>query len=80
MGTWKLEVFKMAMYMTFPVACFHYFNQPEYFEEWVTKTRRDIYPPDDHQDTIELRQAIKNIQKEQELQMLKSLQEKENTL
>lgn len=35
MGGWKLEVFKMALYMSFPVGMFHYFNQPEYFEKWV---------------------------------------------
>ena len=35
MGGWKLEVFKMALYMSFPVALFHWFNQPEYFEKWV---------------------------------------------
>ena len=27
MGGWKLEVFKMGWYMTFPVATFYYFNQ-----------------------------------------------------
>ncbi|KAF0313984.1 Protein PET100, mitochondrial [Amphibalanus amphitrite] len=32
MGGWKLEIFKMGMYMTFPVGLFWYFNQPEYFE------------------------------------------------
>lgn len=37
MGGWHLEIFKMAMYMTFPVAMFHYFNQPEYFEKWVNQ-------------------------------------------
>lgn len=35
MGGWKLEVFKMGLYMSFPVALFHWFNQPEYFEKWV---------------------------------------------
>lgn len=77
MGTWKLEVFKMALYMTFPVALFHFFNQPEYFEEWVTKTRREIYPPDNTKEIVELREAIKQIQKEQELEALKQLDESE---
>ena len=27
MGGWKLEAFKMALYMTFPVVTFYYFNQ-----------------------------------------------------
>lgn len=47
MGTWQLEIAKMAMYVTFPVAMFHYFNQPAFFEEWVVKTKRDTYPPED---------------------------------
>ncbi|KAH1028969.1 hypothetical protein HUJ05_002280 [Dendroctonus ponderosae] len=46
MGGWKLEVGKMAMYVTFPVIMFYYFNQPALFEEWVVKTKREIYPPD----------------------------------
>lgn len=34
----------MAFYMSFPVGCFHYFNQPEYFEKWVIETKKQIYP------------------------------------
>jgi protein PET100, animal type len=35
MGGFALEIGKMAMYMTFPVAMFYWFNRPEYFEQWV---------------------------------------------
>ncbi|KAK3583242.1 hypothetical protein CHS0354_015423 [Potamilus streckersoni] len=45
MGTWHLEVVKMAMYMTFPVGLFYIFNRPEYFEEHVNKKRKEIMPP-----------------------------------
>ena len=37
MGGWQLEVGKMALYMSFPVGMFHWFNNPEYFEKWVRK-------------------------------------------
>ena len=45
MGGWKLEVGRMAMYMFFPVGMFYCFNQPQYFEDWVVKMRRELYPP-----------------------------------
>ena len=45
MGGWKLEVGKMALYLTFPVAVFYFFNQPKYFEDWIVKMRRELYPP-----------------------------------
>ena len=47
MGGWKLEVGKMAMYVIFPVAMFHYFNQPTIFEDWVVKTKRELFAPED---------------------------------
>lgn len=44
---WQLEAFKMFIYMTFPVGAFFYFNQPQYFEKFVIKTKQQMYPPDD---------------------------------
>lgn len=51
MGGWKLEIGKMAMYMSFPVAVFYFFNQPQYFEDWIVKMRRELYPPLDKMHT-----------------------------
>lgn len=45
MGGWKLEVGKMALYMSFPVGLFYIFNQPKYFEAWTVKMRQELYPP-----------------------------------
>uniref|UniRef100_A0A1I8NN31 Protein PET100 homolog, mitochondrial n=1 Tax=Stomoxys calcitrans TaxID=35570 RepID=A0A1I8NN31_STOCA len=75
MGNWSLEVFKMAMYMTFPVAMFHIFNQPEYFEEWVTKKKRELYPPESlgHRETI--KQAIKEHREKQDQKFMKALED-----
>lgn len=47
MGGWMLEVGKMVVYMSFPVALFHYFNQPEYFEKYVIEKKREMYPMED---------------------------------
>ncbi|CAH1247838.1 PET100 [Branchiostoma lanceolatum] len=41
MGDWRLEVFRLSVYVFFPVGIFWYFNQPDYFEEHVTKRRED---------------------------------------
>lgn len=65
MGNWKLEVGKMAVYMSFPVVLFHYFNQPAYFEEWVTNTKREIYPPENQKDREAIQQLIRDMRKKQ---------------
>ncbi|XP_063824097.1 protein PET100 homolog, mitochondrial [Ostrinia nubilalis] len=65
MGNWKLEVGRMAMYMSFPVCLFHYFNQPTYFEEWVTNTKREIFPPENKQDRKDIEKLIQDMRKKQ---------------
>lgn len=77
MGSWRLEVFRMAMYITFPVAMFHIFNQPAYFEEWVTKTKRELYPPENlgHREAIQ--QVIREYREKQDQQMMKALEDLE---
>ena len=79
MGGWKLEIGKMAMYMAFPVVLFHIFNQPGYFEEWVTSKKRELYPPDNLGHRAELQQAIKDLREKREVQMLKQLEEYEKS-
>lgn len=75
MGGWLLEVARMAMYMAFPVLCFHFFNQPEYFENWVTATRRELFPPENKTGREEMQKAIKDMQARYEEEMLQSLTE-----
>ncbi|KAM9391715.1 protein PET100 homolog, mitochondrial isoform 2-T2 [Pholidichthys leucotaenia] len=43
----KLEVFRMMLYLSFPVAMFWISNQAEYFEEYIVKRKREIFPPDE---------------------------------
>jgi len=61
MGGWQLEVGKMALYMAFPVGLFHYFNQPEYFEKWVTEQKRLMYPPESKSHRSEIEKTIRGI-------------------
>ncbi|KAI0225892.1 hypothetical protein LSAT2_023378 [Lamellibrachia satsuma] len=44
MGTWRLEALRVAIYMTFPVGTFWWFNQPENFEDWLIEQRKLCYP------------------------------------
>lgn len=68
----------MALYITFPVALFHYFNQPQYFEEWVTKTKRELYPPEKPELRAKFEETIRQIREQQELKLLKAVDEKQN--
>ncbi|XP_045765690.1 protein PET100 homolog, mitochondrial [Maniola jurtina] len=65
MGSWKLEVARMAMYTSLPVGLFFFFNQPTYFEEWVTKTKRQIYPPENKQNREDIQKLIQDMKKKQ---------------
>ncbi|KAG8180492.1 hypothetical protein JTE90_007450 [Oedothorax gibbosus] len=65
MGGWKLEVFRMGMYITFPVAIFYIFNQPKYFEEWVVKTRKELYPHTSDEERKKFRDEINRRRQEQ---------------
>ncbi|GFW62240.1 uncharacterized protein TNCV_4421271 [Trichonephila clavipes] len=73
MGNWQLEVFKLGLYISFPVGIFYVFNQPQLFEEWVVKTRRQLYPPLDDEGRLQFKEEIR---KRRRLQMEKELLEK----
>lgn len=77
MGNWQLELFKMTICITFPVAMFYVFNQPQIFEEWVIRKKRELYPPESMTGNAELRQFIKSYQAEKESELLRELQEQE---
>ncbi|KAG5670328.1 hypothetical protein PVAND_000604 [Polypedilum vanderplanki] len=77
MGGWKLEVFKMALYMSFPVALFHWFNQPEYFEKWVVETKRELYPPENKEQKDMIDDCIRKVREKHDLQLAAALKEYE---
>jgi len=77
MGGWQLEVGKMALYMAFPVGMFHYFNQPEYFEKWVTEQKRLMYPPESKSHRSEIEKTIRDIREQNENKMMEEFEEME---
>ena len=42
MGNWKLEAFKMALYMSFPVSAFLLFNSPKFYENAIFEWRKEL--------------------------------------
>ncbi|XP_065080390.1 protein PET100 homolog, mitochondrial [Ochlerotatus camptorhynchus] len=77
MGGWMMEVGRMALYMTFPVAMFHWFNQPEYFEKWVTETRRQIFPPENKEHREAVENCIRTIREKNDRELLEALEKLE---
>ncbi|XP_003730438.1 protein PET100 homolog, mitochondrial-like [Strongylocentrotus purpuratus] len=74
MGTWKLEVVKMSIYVMFPVTMFYYFNQTDLFETYVSKKVKEMYPPESkmHRQELEsLRQRMR-IKYEEKLKHLET--------
>ena len=50
----KLEVFRMTIYLTFPVAMFWIANQAEWFEDYVIQRKRELWPPEKEDQRREL--------------------------
>ncbi|XP_053442602.1 protein PET100 homolog, mitochondrial isoform X2 [Nycticebus coucang] len=63
----KLEVFRMALYLTFPVTMFWISNQAEWFEDYIILRKRELWPPEkegQHQEIEEFKERIRKQQKE----------------
>lgn len=71
MGNWQLEVAKMALYVGFPVALFHYFNQSESFEQWATKMQNEINPPQNEKFREEIKRVARELRERDEEQLNK---------
>nr|XP_010347863.1 protein PET100 homolog, mitochondrial isoform X4 [Saimiri boliviensis boliviensis] len=48
----KVEVFRMVLYLTFPVAMFWISNQAEWFENDVIQRKRELWPSDKVSDLL----------------------------
>lgn len=73
MGGWKLEVFKMVVYISFPVGCFLVFNSPAFYEQAVLDGRRALAGCIDPKGSEALAKYIKQKQAEQFEQTIKDL-------
>ncbi|XP_073444897.1 protein PET100 homolog, mitochondrial [Dendrobates tinctorius] len=62
----RLEIFRMALYLTFPVTMFWISNQPEYFEEYIVKRKREIYPPEKDEEKRQLQEMKEAIRLKKE--------------
>lgn len=75
MGNWQLEVFKLALYVSFPVGTFYLYNQADLFENWVIKMKRELYPPEHLTARQELQTVIKEMRQQHQDQMIKQMKE-----
>ncbi|XP_006120009.1 protein PET100 homolog, mitochondrial isoform X3 [Pelodiscus sinensis] len=66
---------EMVLYLSFPVAMFWISNQAEYFEEYVIKRKREIYPPEDERQRKELEDFKERMRKRHEERLLRAAQE-----
>ncbi|KAK2106594.1 hypothetical protein P7K49_016108 [Saguinus oedipus] len=60
----KVEVFRMILYLTFPVAMFWISNQAEWFENDVIQCKRELWPPDKRQELEEFKERIRKQREE----------------
>ncbi|KAF7225575.1 protein PET100 homolog, mitochondrial [Nothobranchius furzeri] len=69
----KIEMFRMVLYLSFPVAMFWISNQAEYFEEYVVKRKREIFPRNEEAQRKELEDFKERMRIRREQRLLKTL-------
>ncbi|XP_056607928.1 protein PET100 homolog, mitochondrial [Triplophysa dalaica] len=73
----KIEVFRMMVYLSFPVTMFWISNQAEYFEEYIVKRKREIFPPDEKMNRQKLEDFKERMRNRREDKMLKQMESEE---
>lgn len=69
----KIEIFRMMLYLSFPVTMFWISNQAEYFEEYIVKRKRETFPPDEESQRKELENFKERMRARKEQQLLKKM-------
>ncbi len=75
MGNWKLEAFKMFVYMAFPVGCFVVFNTPSLYEEALYEWRKEQDKWTDREGEKEMGKMIKEYKKVKMAEKLRMMNE-----
>uniref|UniRef100_A0A8C8ZWL2 PET100 cytochrome c oxidase chaperone n=1 Tax=Prolemur simus TaxID=1328070 RepID=A0A8C8ZWL2_PROSS len=71
----KLEVFRMTLYLAFPVAMFWISNQAEWFEDYVILRKRELWPPEKEGQHQEIEEFKERMRKQQEEKFLRIAQQ-----
>ncbi|XP_061701634.1 protein PET100 homolog, mitochondrial isoform X2 [Syngnathoides biaculeatus] len=69
----KIEMFRMMLYLSFPVTMFWISNQAEYFEEYIVKRKREIFPADEGIHRKELEDFKERMRARKEQRQLKQI-------
>ncbi|KAI3359720.1 hypothetical protein L3Q82_014087 [Scortum barcoo] len=64
---------EMMLYLSFPVTMFWISNQAEYFEEYIVKRKREIFPPDEGRHRKELEDFKERMRVRREQRILKEM-------
>jgi len=75
MGNWRLEAFKMTIYMVFPVGCFWLFNQPGIFENWIMEKRKLLYTPEDPKAKETIQKMIETMDMQRQMKLENQMME-----
>ncbi|XP_045576633.1 protein PET100 homolog, mitochondrial [Salmo salar] len=67
----------MMLYLSLPVTMFWISNQAEYFEEYIVKRKREIFPPDEKMKELEYFKERMRDRKERQLLKRMALNEAE---
>lgn len=76
MGSWKLEIFRMGLYVSFPVGMFLTFNSPYFYEEAILEGRRSLMRHYDKEGSEDLIAFLKEQQKESMARQIEEIKQR----
>ena len=73
MGTWKLELGKMAIYMAFPVTSFYVYHQVDWFEDQIADMHRKVRSKESITNKMELQECVEMMRSHRDKQFKEEL-------